>query len=269
MISPAQIAVSRVAGNRRRALLLVCLPSALVGVIVLVVVDAAASIIPGVVAGVVIAAVVAVTTWMGGQAVILTTTRARPGDPGFTAGIDNLLEGLCAASGLRVPSVYVIDDDAPNCFTVGRSPRHAAVVVTSGLVERLNRIELEGVLAHELSHVKSGDVVPATVAVTTLVPLVVLAPGATRLVGAAVGSSRETAADVAAVSLTRYPPGLISALETLRSGPRGPVVSGRASARAVSHLWIAPAEAPPEKSESRTEPDLRSLDGRIEALREL
>ncbi len=261
--------MSRVAGNRRRALLLVCLPALVVGIVGVVVVGALASLVFAVVVGLALGVLVATVTWMAGPAVVLAATGARPGKPAFLARVLNLLQGLCAASGLRVPAVYVIEDDAPNCFTVGRSPRHAVVVVTTGLVERLSRIELEGVLAHELSHVRSGDVVPATVAVTTLVPLVVLAPGATRLVGAAVGSSREAAADIAAVSMTRYPPGLISALETLRAAPRGPAVAGRASARAVSHLWIAPVAPDHRSGGTDTEPGPRSLDGRIEALREI
>ena len=67
----------------------------------------------------------------------------------------NLVEGLCVSAGLPKPELYVIDDDAPNSFATGRNPDHAAIVVTTGLLEKLSRMELEGVLAHELAHIRS------------------------------------------------------------------------------------------------------------------
>ncbi len=109
----------------------------------------------------------------------------------------------------------MIDDGAPNAFATGRSPQHASVVVTTGLLDLLDRVELEGVLAHELSHIKNDDVVVATLAVT-LVGLVT-----PQLVPSVVGHRREPSADVSAVEMTRYPPGLISALEKLRDDTTG------------------------------------------------
>ena len=74
--------------------------------------------------------------------------------------------GLCIASGLPKPRVYVVDDPAPNAFATGRNPKHAAIAVTTGLLEKLNRVELEGVIAHELSHIRNYDILVSTLAVT-------------------------------------------------------------------------------------------------------
>src|SRR2546430_3469759 len=98
---------------------------------------------------------------------------ARPADPVQYARLHNVVESLCIAAGLPKPRVYVIDDPAPNAFATGRNPRHAAIAVTTGLLDKMNRIELEGVVAHELSHVKNYDVLVSTLAVT-LVGVVVL-----------------------------------------------------------------------------------------------
>ena len=78
----------------------------------------------------------------------------------------NLVEGLCIASGLPKPRLYIIDDAAPNAFATGRNPKHAAIAVTTGLLEKMNRVELEGVLAHELSHIRNYDILVMTLAVT-------------------------------------------------------------------------------------------------------
>src|SRR2546430_7332734 len=93
-------------------------------------------------------------------------SHAKPADPVEQARLHSLVEGLCIAGGLPKPRVYVINDPAPNAFATGRNPRHAAVAVTTGLLEKMNRVELEGVLAHELSHVKNYDILVSTLAVT-------------------------------------------------------------------------------------------------------
>ncbi len=86
--------------------------------------------------------------------------------PAEYARFHNLVEGLCIASGLPKPRLYIVDDPAPNAFSTGRNPKHAAVAVTTGLLEKMNRVELEGVLAHELSHIRNYDVLVMTLAVT-------------------------------------------------------------------------------------------------------
>ena len=244
------------------------------------------------------------------DAIALAMSHARPADETQYARLHNLVEGLCIAGGLPKPRLYVIEDDAPNAFATGRDPKHAAIAVTTGLLAKLNRIELEGVLAHELSHIKNYDILVSTLAVTLVgviallsdfgmrflwwggprhrndrsdgaggaagivallgFALLILTPIVARLMQFAVSRRRESLADVTGVSLTRYPPGLISALEKLRDDST--VV--HSASRATAHLWI---EAPTAQTESEgrlawlnrlfnTHPPLEE---RIQALREL
>jgi heat shock protein HtpX len=266
------------------------------------------------VAGLLVALVVVVigtfAAYWKSDAVALAMSHARPADPVEHARLHNLIEGLCIAAGLPKPRVYVINDSAPNAFATGRNPRHAAIAVTTGLLEKMNRVELEGVLAHELSHVKNYDILVSTLAVTLVgvvvimadfslrflwwggprsrdressggggpqaifaligIVLLLLAPLAARLMHFAVSRRRESLADVSGVALTRYPPGLIAALEKLKEDTT--VVDS--SSRATAHLWIESPLAR-TKEEGRlsrlnhlfqTHPP---LDERIAALKEL
>ena len=113
-----------------------------------------------------IAAGVAFTSYWKADAIALRVSRARPADEHEYARLHNLVEGLCIASGLPKPAVYVVDDPAPNAFATGRNPQHAAIAVTTGLLEQMNRVELEGVVAHELSHIRNYDILVSTLAVT-------------------------------------------------------------------------------------------------------
>jgi heat shock protein HtpX len=299
----------QIQANKRRSALLVVAFVALV-----VVVAWAFNLIIGYgTVGVLIALAVAgflsaVSYWKS-DAVALRMSRARPADPVEFARLHNVVEGLCIAAGLPKPRLYVVEDDAPNAFATGRDPKHAAVAVTTGLLDKLNRIELEGVLAHELSHIKNYDILVSTLAVTLVgviallsdwglrflwwggprhrndrsegsgpmafvaiigFVLLLLTPIIARLMQFAVSRRRESLADVTGVSLTRYPPGLISALEKLRDDST--VV--HSASRATAHLWI---EAPTAQVASEgklawlnrlfnTHPP---LDERIQALREL
>jgi heat shock protein HtpX len=260
----------------------------------------------GVVVAVVIAGIAAFAAWFKSDAVALRVSRARPADPEQYARLYNLVEGLCIASGLPMPRLYIIDDPAPNAFATGRNPDHAAVAVTTGLLERMNRVELEGVLAHELGHIRNYDILTMTIAVTMVgavtilsdlalratlwgggrrdgdrgglvgavllvvgLAFVLLAPLTARVMQYAVSRQRETLADFTAVEFTRYPPGLISALEKLKADST--VV--RARSRAMAHMWIeSPLDTEGESSGSRlnrlfeTHPP---IDERIAALREL
>jgi heat shock protein HtpX len=120
----------------------------------------------GVVIALLIAGVTSFVSYWKSDAVALRVSRAKPASEEEYPRYHNIVEGLCIASGLPKPRLYVVDDPAPNAFATGRNPRHAAVAVTTGLLEKLNRIELEGVLAHELSHIKNYDVLVSTLAVT-------------------------------------------------------------------------------------------------------
>ncbi|HUP84964.1 MAG TPA: M48 family metalloprotease [Acidimicrobiales bacterium] len=180
----------------------------------------------------------------------LTRVGATPADPLVHARFHNVVEGLCVAAGLPKPLLNVLEDEALNALALGRDPRTAALVVTSGLLEKLTRIELEGVLAHELCHIKALDTLVSTIAIGTVGRV------APRLVPKVVGGPREALADVTGVALTRYPPGLISALEKVRDDP----CELGSPNPAIAHLWIdAPA----------TDPLCPPLEERIQALREL
>ncbi|HVF75021.1 MAG TPA: M48 family metalloprotease [Acidimicrobiales bacterium] len=272
-------------------------------------------LIGGGITGLVIATVIVLGMSAGAyfkaDAIALAMSHARPADPAEHARLHNLVEGLCIAAGLPKPRLYIVEDDAPNAFATGRDPKHAAVAVTTGLLAKLNRVELEGVLAHELSHIKNYDVLVSTLAVTMvgIVALLgdwglrflwwggprhkddssdggggaggwimaglafgflLLAPLSAKLMQFAVSRRREALADITGVSLTRYPPGLIAALEKLRDD-RTVVHSG---SRATAHLWIE-SPVPREESEGKlaklgrlfdTHPPLEE---RIQALREL
>ncbi len=220
----------------------------------------------------VISAAIAFTSYWKADKIALSVSRARPASPDEYQRLHNLVEGLCIAGGLPKPGVYVIDDPAPNAFATGRNPNHAAIAVTTGLLEKMNRVELEGVIAHELSHIRNYDILVSTLAVTMVgavalmtdmairtmwwnggrvarhgdrqngtnplaivgIVLLVVAPIVAKIMQATISRRRETLADVSACQLTRYPPGLISALEKLKEDT---TVTHSAST-ATAHLWI-------------------------------
>src|SRR6476661_6732581 len=244
-----------VRSNKRRSILLVAGFVALVVAIALFV-----------------SAALAFASYWKSDAVALAVSRATPADPETYKRLHNLVEGLCIAGGLPKPRVYVVVDPAPNAFATGRNPNHAAIAVTTGLLEKMNRVELEGVVAHELSHIRNYDILVSTLAVTLVgsiallanfgirmmwwnggrerrsgdrndggnplaiigLVLLVFAPIIAKVMQAAVSRRRETLADVSACQLTRYPPGLISALEKLKDDT---TVTHSASA-ATAHMWI-------------------------------
>jgi len=209
---------------------------AVVGVVVVLVVGLG---ILGVLVVVVLAAIVTGAAYLSATPVALAAAHARPADETEFSRYHNLVEGLCIAAGLQKPSLYVVEDPAPNAFAAGRSPRRAVLVATTGLLDELNRVELEGVLAHELCHVKNDDILPATVAVTAVGGLVVLGPIAGELMQFAVGSRREVLADASSVLITRYPPGLCAALKKIQANPT--VVAH--TRRSMSQLWFESPQA--------------------------
>src|SRR6187549_3759253 len=114
----------------------------------------------------VVGAAIAFGSYWNADKIALRVSRAHPASPEEYARLHNLVEGLCIAGGLPKPGIYVVDDPAPNAFATGRDPNHAAIAVTTGLLEKMNRVELEGVLAHELSHIRNYDILVSTLAVT-------------------------------------------------------------------------------------------------------
>lgn len=220
----------------------------------------------------VIALAIAWGSYWKSDSIALAVSRAKPADPETYQRLHNLVEGLCIASGLPKPRVYVIDDVAPNAFATGRNPRHAAIAVTTGLLDQMNRVELEGVIAHELSHIRNYDILVSTIAVTLVgtvaimtdlairmmwwnggrarragdrndsgnplalfgFVLLLLSPLIARAMQAAVSRRRETLADISACQMTRYPPGLISALEKLKAD----TTATHSASMATAHMWI-------------------------------
>jgi heat shock protein HtpX len=220
----------------------------------------------------VISGAIAFGSYWKADKIALAVSRAKPAPPDEYARLHNLVEGLCIAGGLPKPGVYIIDDPAPNAFATGRNPQHAAIAVTTGLLEKMNRVELEGVVAHELSHIRNYDILVSTLAVTLVgavalmtdlairtmwwnggrvsrsgdqnnqnnplaivgFVLLILAPIAAKAMQATISRRRETLADVSACQLTRYPPGLISALEKLKDD----TTVTHAASTATAHLWI-------------------------------
>ena len=215
-----------------------------------------------------------------------------------------IVENLCIAAGLPMPRVYVIDDSAINAFATGRNPKHAVVCVTTGALTRLDKTELEGVLAHELSHIGNYDIrfmtlVVVLVGTITLladwmlrasifggprrsndnnggnifliigIVLAILSPIIATLIKLAVSRKREFLADASGALLTRYPEGLASALEKI-AGDREPL---EAANKATAHLYIA---NPLKDKEGKSTGWLSSLfnthppiEDRIKRLREM
>ena len=258
--------------NKRRSVLLIVAFIAVVAVIGFAFDLVFGNGIAATIVALVIGAIVAFASYWKADKIALAVSRARPADPQQYARLHNIVEGLCIAGGLPKPGVYVIDDPAPNAFATGRDPKHAAIAVTTGLLEKMNRVELEGVVAHELSHIRNYDILISTLAVTMVgaaalladvgirmmwwnggrvarqgdrgdrgnplalvgFALLILAPIAAKAMQAAISRQRETLADVSACQLTRYPPGLISALEKLQAD----TTVTHAASTATAHLWI-------------------------------
>lgn len=258
--------------NKRRSVLLIVvfvIVTVAIGMIVGALVGG--GVLPTVVAFVIAAITAGVSYWKSDR-IALRVSRAIPADPGTYQRLHNLVEGLCIAGGLPKPGVYIIEDPAPNAFATGRNPQHAAIAVTTGLLEKMNRVELEGVIAHELSHIRNYDILVSTIAVVLVgtvaivtdlsirmmwwnggrvsrdgdrqngsnplaivgIILLVVAPIVAKAMQAALSRRRETLADTSACQMTRYPPGLISALEKLKAD----TTTTHSASMATAHLWI-------------------------------
>ncbi len=248
----------------------------------------------------VLAVLLVIGSYWKSDSLVIALAGAKPADPVQHARLHNLVEAMAIAAGIPKPKVYVVDDPAPNAFATGRDPRHAAIAVTTGLLEIMNRVELEGVIAHEMSHIKNYDILVGTVAavlagtvviasdlvlrllwfgggrrredgaknpVLLMLALValVLAPLGAGMIRAAISRRRESLADFSAVELTRYPPGLIGALEKLRDNPT--VV--RHHSNAIAHLYIESPEARERSWVNRLFDTHPPLEERIAALKEL
>lgn len=203
--------------------------------------------------------------------IVLKMHKARPVDLKSNPELYRILENLTIAAGLPMPGFYIIEDPAPNAFATGRNPKNAVVAVTTGLMEKLDRSELEGVLAHELSHIGNRDMLVSTVAVVLVgfiailsdmfmrsmffggmrsrdnndsraggimiivgIALSILAPIIASLIHLAISRKREFLADTSGALLTRYPEGLANALEKISTYSR-PM---KTASNATAHLFL-------------------------------
>jgi heat shock protein HtpX len=212
-----------------------------------------------------IAAVMNFAAWFWSDKIVLASYGAQPVGPQDAPELYSIVEGLANRTGIPMPRLYVIPDPALNAFATGRSPSHAAVAATEGILRALNRDELEGVLAHELSHVINRDTLISTVAATLagaitwlahmayfmpigrdrddngsnpLVALltILLAPFAAMLIQLAVSRSREYEADASGARLVGHPDGLANALRKLQSAAES--IPMRSADPATAHLFI-------------------------------
>ncbi len=211
-----------------------------------VVVAAAAGIVVGVVVGVVVLLALVYLLSSGSVRLALGMVRGMPAPYGAFPGLMNQVEGLCATIGVAQPELFLVDEPVANACALAGPRGRAVLVVTSGLLARLGLIEMEGVLAHELVHLKRRDAAVSAVALSTA-GVLAWATGRDGLVHRAVGRGREYGADQAAALAVRYPPGLHDALASMRvasdegSGQRaGSPFTGRRWA-ATRWIWIDPA----------------------------
>jgi heat shock protein HtpX len=228
----------------------------------------------GLVIALIVAVVMSVGSYFYGDRIVLASTRAKEVSKEDAPRLHNLVEGLAIAAGTPKPKIWIVPEGAPNAFATGRDPEHSHVAVTQGLLETMNRVELEGVIGHEMAHVLDRDILVGTV-VATLVGaavllaeffmrmwwwggfrgrrgsdsgggaataiifavgfiLLILAPIFGQLIRLAVSRNREFLADAQGAMLTRYPPGLIAALKKLQSAP----TAMRSANNATAHLWL-------------------------------
>lgn len=299
----------QIAQNKRRSWLLVILLTLLLVVLGALVGYALAGTTTGVVAAIafaiILSAVLSAGAFFGGDSLVLSASQAREVTQQDVPQLMNVVQELCLAGGLPLPRVYVINDSAPNAFATGRDPQHASIAVTTGLLDKLDREELQGVIGHELSHVRNYDIrwslmvgvlvgsialladmfVRATLwsgmsrrsrgrdsnsggqAIIMIVAVIfaILAPIFASLVQFAVSRQREYLADASSVDLTRNPTGLQRALVKI-AGDQEPL---EVANRATQHLYIV---NPIKKLDDRsmglfsTHPPIRERIDRLRAL---
>jgi len=230
--------------------------------------------------------------------IALASVNAKPASSSQHRMLFNAVENMSLASGLPMPRVYVMESPEINAFASGRDPQHAVICVTTGALEKLNKQELEGVIAHEMSHIANYDIRFMTLAAVMIgmisiisqiflrnlwfssgnskenrniifliiaIVLAIVAPIAVQLVSLAISRKREFAADATGVKFTRYPPGLGSALQKIKKESISPQETKRFS-KATAPLFISDPFKKKFQNLFSTHPD---IDKRIEILRRM
>lgn len=268
----------RIAENRRNSFVLAAIVVVLLGALGLFIGWAVfgdpAAAIPSMVVALVVGAAAALFSYYSGDKLVLRVSGAREVDETIAPQLINVVREMSIAANVPMPKVYLIDDTAPNAFATGRDPEHASVAITTGLLQKLDREELQGVMAHELSHVRNFDirfslmvgVLVGSIAMLAdfflratfwggvgrgrrtdrgggggqaivffiAIALAILAPIAARFVQMAVSRQREFLADASGVELTRNPYGLQRALAKIAVDPEPLEVANRAT----QHLYF-------------------------------
>lgn len=264
----------KIAANRRRTVVLVAAAFLLLGALGYLLGYLYSSGPAGMVIALGVAGVMSFSSYRYGDRLVLATTRAREVTAEEEPRLHNIVEGMAIAAGTPKPRVYVVPEAALNAYATGRDPEHSSIAVTQGLLDSLDRLELEGVIAHEMSHIVNRDILVGTI-VATLVGavvllsefftrsflwsgggggrrdreagplqgilvvvgliLLILAPIFAQFVRFAVSRQREFLADANGALLTRYPPGLIAALRKIEATAGVPM---RTANDATAHLWL-------------------------------
>jgi Zn-dependent protease with chaperone function len=237
--------VTAVKANRRRAIKCCVLPGLGLGAIVGLVLLLIGQPVVGAAALVLLTVGISVWLWRMAPGAVLRAVGAVPSVEWDHPRMHNLVDGLCATMGLPRPEIWVVDSPIPNAMALGRDPRTSVLVVTSGLDQALTLVELEGVLAHELVHIKRHDTVLAGVAVVVTVPWAMVRGQSKGLstVHQLIGRGREFSADQRAAEVVRYPAGVGSALDAMVDQPPSAVVWPPGTGRIAfltRWLWIDP-----------------------------
>ncbi len=273
----------QIARNKRRTALLILGAIVLLGALGFFLGWLYSTGVAGLVAALVIAIFLSIGSYRYGDRLVLASTRAKEVTREQEPRLHNVVEGLCIAAGIPKPRVYVVPERAPNAFATGRNPEHSSIAVTRGLLDMMNRVELEGVVAHELSHVRDRDILVGTVVATLVgtvvlisefflrwfwwggmggrrgddrsgggleaiffvigLVLLILAPIVGQIIKFAVSRRREYLADAEGAMLTRYPPGLAAALRKVAASDH----AMRSANNATAHLWLdQPSRVPGE-----------------------
>lgn len=263
-----------IAANRWKTFFMVFLFVILVGVVIWVFASATSFGPVAVPLAIILTLFLTWASYFYSDKLVLGISRAHPADKNQVPYLVNITEAVAMGAGVPVPRLYIIEDSAPNAFATGRNPKNSVICVTRGLLDKLDREELEGVIAHEMSHIRNYDILLATVAVTMvgivallsdwmlrfswrsgrrrsrsggsgdggagaillLIGLVVaiLAPLFAQLMRMAISRQREYQADASAAQITRYPKGLADALRKIAADPEPLEVANKATA----HLYI-------------------------------
>jgi heat shock protein HtpX len=305
----AETFYKQIAANKRKSLFLALIVVALFAALGFSIGYALSGELYGAVIVTVIALLVgggiALGSYFGGDALVLKVSGAREVDPVAAPQLMNVVQELAIAANIPMPKVYLIDDSAPNAFATGRDPKHASVAITTGLLEKLDREELQGVMGHELSHVQNFDirfamivgVLVGSIALladfflratfwggvsgrsrnregggglqvimfVVAIVLAIVAPIIARFVQLAVNRQREFLADASSVQLTRNPQGLERALAKISADPEVLEVANRAT----QHMYFTnPIKKFEERSKGLFSTHPATVD-RINRLREL